>query len=100
MTMKQMYTVRIALDIFQDSLYLICTCYRDILKKFKEKNIDGRVFFSPLSSLSMFSPKKLNFNSWSIPNRSINLPSYHDISTDEMDRVIEVLLTLMLKATV
>lgn len=83
--------------VFDDSLDINC---EEISKKFKEKNIDGRVFFPPLSSLPMFSPKKQNFNSWSIPYRSINLPSYHDISTDEMDRVIEVLLSLMLKAKV
>jgi perosamine synthetase len=51
------------------------------------ENIDARVFFHPLSSLSMFEDKIQNVNSYSIPSYSINLPSYHDISKDEIYKV-------------
>lgn len=57
---------------------------------FAAENIDARVFFYPLSSLPMFVAESANINAWDIPNRAINLPSYHDITTAELDRVIEV----------
>lgn len=57
---------------------------------FKNENIDARVFFYPLSSLPMFTEKSTNTNAWDVPNRAINLPSYHEITTLELDRVIEV----------
>lgn len=63
-------------------------------KAFFLENIDARVFFWPLSSLSFFESKPGNLNSYEIPNRSINLPSFHDISKNEQDRVIDVLLSI------
>lgn len=61
---------------------------------FMEENIDARVFFYPLSSLPMFVDCPANFNAWDIPNRSINLPSYHDLSPEEIDRVCNVIVGL------
>lgn len=61
---------------------------------FVAENIDARVFFHPLSSLPMFEDKLGNAQAWDIPNRAINLPSYHDISTIELDRVVGVLVSL------
>lgn len=61
---------------------------KHVLEVFKEENIDGRVFFHPLSSLPMFQGKKENRYSYSIPDYAINLPSYHDITIAEQDRVI------------
>ncbi len=58
---------------------------------FEEKNIDARVFFWPLSSLDMFVSEQQNVNAWSIPQRAINLPSYDDIKSDEIDRVCNVI---------
>ncbi len=58
---------------------------------FAEENVDARVFFWPLSSLPMFSPVLSNTNAWSIPGRAINLPSYHDMSLEDIDRVARVL---------
>lgn len=58
---------------------------------FAQENIDARVFFYPLSSLPMFSPVKSNHNSWNIPNRAINLPSFHEMTEAEQDRVIAVI---------
>lgn len=58
---------------------------------FAAENVDARVFFWPLSSLPMFEPVKSNTKAWEIPNRAINLPSYHDIMDDELDRVIQVI---------
>jgi perosamine synthetase len=60
---------------------------------FAEENADARVFFWPLSSLPMFEPVKSNVNACAIPERAINLPSYHDISTPSMERVIKIILS-------
>jgi perosamine synthetase len=58
---------------------------------FAAENIDARVFFHPLSSLPMFEAREQNRNAWSIPTRAINLPSYHDMSSEEIDRVTQVI---------
>ncbi|HSV54806.1 MAG TPA: DegT/DnrJ/EryC1/StrS family aminotransferase [Burkholderiaceae bacterium] len=57
---------------------------------FAAENIDARVFFHPLSSLPMFEDQPENRWAWSIPKRAINLPSFHDMKQDELDRVVEV----------
>jgi perosamine synthetase len=62
---------------------------------FAAENIDARVFFWPLSSLSMFVPRPANRNAWDIPGRAINLPSYHDLTDVEMDRVAQVVRSLL-----
>ena len=56
------------------------------------ENIDARVFFHPLSSLPMFEDRKTNFNAWDIPTRAINLPSFYDISDQELSRIINILV--------
>ena len=62
---------------------------------FASENIDARVFFYPLSSLPMFKPITSNLNARSIPERSINLPSYHDMSREDQDRVISIIKKLI-----
>lgn len=56
--------------------------------------IDARVFFYPLSSLPMFPKSGRNFHAYDIPGRAINLPSYHDMTTADQDRVTEVLAAI------
>jgi perosamine synthetase len=68
-----------------------------IMEAFEKENIDGRVFFWPLSMLPMFRENwrsgimaKSRFPvAYSIYPRAFNLPSYHDITEEEMDRVIK-----------
>lgn len=62
-----------------------------LLREFKENNIDGRVFFYPLSSLPMFIEKKGNKVSYEIYSRAINLPSYHDLSKKDIDRICTII---------
>lgn len=62
---------------------------------FERENADARVFFWPLSSLPIFDPVRDNVLSWDIPERAINLPSYHDISDGDIERVINVVKELM-----
>ena len=59
-----------------------------LLADFKAENIDGRVFFWPLSMLPMFMRRPENAVSYGLYKRSVNLPAYHDLSEMEMDRVI------------
>lgn len=58
---------------------------------FSEANIDARVFFHPLSSLQMFEKQRQNCYAWNIPPRAFNLPSFHDITTMEQKRVVDVI---------
>jgi perosamine synthetase len=62
---------------------------------FAVKNIDARVFFHPLSSLPMFEDQRQNCNAWDVPNRAINLPSYHDLTKENLDSIIEVIMSLV-----
>jgi perosamine synthetase len=65
-----------------------------LVDAFGKANIEARVFFHPLSSLPMFR-KKNNPVAYDIPTRAINLPSFHDITVEEMDRVINVIKEVM-----
>lgn len=59
-----------------------------LLAAFASENIDGRVFFWPLSSLPMFEARPANTHSYSLAARAVNLPSYHDVTDDELLRVV------------
>ena len=63
-------------------------------KAFSSENVDARVFFWPLSSLPMFKSEPTNLNSWDIPKRAINLPSYHDIKDSDLERVVQTVYKL------
>lgn len=66
-----------------------------LLDKFSSELIDGRVFFWPLSSLGLeqFSVSKGNTpTSYSLCERAINLPSYHDMSDSDIERVCSVVV--------
>ena len=67
-------------------------CRKDVLENFRCENIDARVFFWPLSSMPMFMNKPDNWNAYCISERGINLPSYYDMTENELDKVIRVLL--------
>ena len=57
----------------------------------KRDNIDGRPFFYPLSSLPMFDKAVDNEIAYSIFERGINLPSYHDLTFEDVQRVVNSL---------
>lgn len=58
---------------------------------FADENIDARVFFHPLSSLPMFEDRADNCIAWDIPGRAINLPSFHDMTYAEQDRITDII---------
>jgi perosamine synthetase len=66
-----------------------------LLTAFTEADIDARVFFYPLSGMPMFSPQPANHHAWDLPTRSFNLPSYHDMTHEDQDRVIAVIRGLL-----
>lgn len=66
-----------------------------LLAAFEAADIDARSFFHPLSSLPMFEDRPANVNAWDIPARAINLPSYHDMTEADIDRVAEVLINVV-----
>lgn len=53
-------------------------------------NIDARVFFWPLTMQPMFEGKPSNEISYSLYGRAVNLPSYHDITDADIERVCDV----------
>jgi perosamine synthetase len=59
-------------------------------QRFAEESIDARVFFDALSKLPMFTPQPQNRIAWDIAGRAINLPSYHDMTDEDQDRVAAV----------
>ncbi|MCW7540531.1 DegT/DnrJ/EryC1/StrS family aminotransferase [Aquabacterium sp. A7-Y] len=61
-----------------------------LLADFKAHHIDGRVFFWPLSMLPMFEPCPAHTVSYGLYGRACNLPSYHDLSEAEIERVCAV----------
>lgn len=58
-----------------------------LLEIFNYENIDGRVFFHPLSELPMFKERLSNVNSYNVSKRAINLPSYNDMTEFDIERV-------------
>lgn len=69
-----------------------------ILEAFRKNNIDGRPFFQPLSLQAHFENIDNPF-SYSIPQRAVNLPAYHDMTEADQERVINILRALCGNAT-
>lgn len=68
-----------------------CVTREKLLIAFAVENIDARVFFYPLSGLPMFEEQRQNRYAWDIPERAINLPSYHDMTFAQIEQVIDVI---------
>jgi len=64
---------------------------QELLDQFKAAEIDGRVFFWPLSSTGHFHGAFDNPVAADISSRAINLPSYHDITIADIGRVVDTL---------
>lgn len=74
---------------------------REVLQEaFAGENIDARVFFWPLSSLPSFEPVVTNRQAYDLPGRAINLPSFADMSDDDIGRVCAVLRKCMVARNV
>ncbi|MDR2891763.1 MAG: DegT/DnrJ/EryC1/StrS family aminotransferase [Deltaproteobacteria bacterium] len=60
-----------------------------VLANFKNANIEGRAFFSPLSLQAGFTPAH-NEISYDLSLHAINLPSYHDLTAVDQNRVAQL----------
>lgn len=60
-----------------------------LLAEFRSTNIDGRVFFWPLSLLPAFSGHARSPVSHALYRRAVNLPSYHELEERGLDRVVD-----------
>jgi perosamine synthetase len=68
-----------------------------LVEAFGKANIDARVFFWPLSTLNLVNSGNKNFEvADSVARRSINLPSYHDMTQVEIERVANILRSFAL----
>jgi len=70
-----------AINFNRDSFFALC----------KENGIDSRPFFFPISSLPMFEDKKQNVIAYDIYERGINLPSFHDLSFQEAEKITKLI---------
>lgn len=57
----------------------------------RQNSIDSRPFFYPLSSLPMFESQPENKIAYDIYARAINLPSFHDMELEDVNRVVDCL---------
>jgi perosamine synthetase len=59
-----------------------------LLRRLAADNIDGRVFFWPLSSVPPFNDGSTFSISHHLYRRAVNLPTYYELGEKEMDRVL------------
>ncbi len=89
-----MSTIVINKDIFFDR--------EALFEEFKANNIDGRVFFWPLSLIIKDFEKpckaivKDTPTAYSLYGRAINLPSYHDLAKDDIERVVRCVKNVLM----
>ena len=70
----------------------------DLLQRFARANMDARPFFAPLSTLPWMPPTQTGMHAMNTSERAVNLPSFHDMSDEEVDRVVAVVLEAMRSA--
>lgn len=78
----------------------------DLMGFLKERGVDSRPFFHPLSSIPAFaehssaqSAEKRNVNSYSISRRGVNVPSGQQLTEDQVDRICCEIKTWLQQAT-
>ena len=64
----------------------------DLMAYLKEQNIDSRPMFYPLSSLPMFERVRKNAVAYGLHHRAINLPSHHEHTRDQIERVCQTVV--------
>ncbi len=68
----------------------------EVMTGLKQRNIDSRPFFLPISSFPMFESRQhVNPVAYNVSHRGINLPSGHNLTEADVDRVCESLLEVL-----
>jgi perosamine synthetase len=78
--------------IFDKSLNFDRSKFFDLCK---ENGIDTRPFFFPLSSLPMFEEKSYNFISYEIYKNGVNLPSYHELTFQDVKNIVDIIIKFL-----
>lgn len=68
--------------------------FERLLAAFKASNIDGRTVFCPLSSTGLFGESREFPIATELPVHSINLPSFHDMKSEDVAKVVDVISRL------
>jgi perosamine synthetase len=76
----------------------VCFERDQLLAAFAQAEIDGRVFFWPLSSLPMFEQRPENRVAYGIYPRACNLPSYHELEDGQVRQVCDVIREVLYQA--
>lgn len=71
-----------------------------MLQAFKLANIDARPFFAPLSTLPWMACSAHGAWAQDLYRRAVNLPSFHDMTEAEIDRVCNVVMRTILKKNI
>ena len=66
-----------------------------IFQELRLMGIDTRPFFAPLSQTGLFPKSGSNLNSVRLSNFGLNLPSYQDMTSDELNFVVDALRQLV-----
>jgi len=66
----------------------------EFMQKLKERNIDSRPYFYPLSSFPMFDQKD-NRVAYTLYEKGLNLPSYFDITKEQIMYICQVIKELL-----
>jgi perosamine synthetase len=67
-----------------------------VIAGLKERHVDSRPFFPPISSFPMFaSCQERNPVAWRVSRQGINLPSGHNLTEQDVERVCDSLLEAM-----
>jgi perosamine synthetase len=66
-----------------------CVCRDVLMQKLKERMIDTRPFFPPMSSFKMFKKEDSNFTAAFLGANGINLPSGHRITQEQVKYVCD-----------
>ncbi len=71
----------------------------DVIKGLKERGVDSRPFFPPMSSFPMFkSCAATNPVAYRVSKNGINLPSGHNLTEEDIDRVCAALKDVLASA--
>jgi perosamine synthetase len=66
-----------------------------MLHEFAKAGIDTRQFFSPLSMIADLNDGTVNPVAQAMPDQAINLPSFHDITSEQLSYVVDTVNRLV-----